>query len=81
MINKFGKLQAAMASISLLLSFAAANQVCALFAHQSELPDNVRKMRRFFLHHYTDFILSKGRNIGNGIWNELFLYKYFNYFS
>ncbi|WP_409229443.1 cyclic lactone autoinducer peptide [Gudongella sp. SC589] len=47
MIKRFGKLQAILASISLLLSFAAANQACALFAHQSELPDSVRKMRRF----------------------------------
>jgi cyclic lactone autoinducer peptide len=41
------KFDTVVASFALVLSVIAANQACALFAHQPKLPDSVRSLRKF----------------------------------
>jgi len=43
-INKFGTV---VVSFALVLSVIAANQACAFFAYQPELPDSVKSLRKF----------------------------------
>lgn len=47
-MNKiFSKIDTVVASFALLLSVIAANQACGFFLHQPELPDSVKRLRKF----------------------------------
>jgi len=47
MKKSFEKISTLFASLILLLPVASANQTCSFFHHQLELPDEVKKLRKF----------------------------------
>lgn len=47
MWKRIYKFENVLASLALMFSVVAANQACNFFAHQPELPENVKKLRKF----------------------------------
>lgn len=47
MKKTFNKFENVVASLALVISVVAANQVCTYFVHQPELPKSVKNLRKF----------------------------------